>query len=280
MAQDEAAIATNGDGKPSKNKPARILPTDRLPVPRQLDLVRAYVSASAYGQKPVRVTELAAISKINPTNIYMANSFLTDIGLILKSDAGFLPSPEAISYARAYEWKPDTATQKLASLMRSTWFAEELLPKIDFRDVHEDEALGDLAQVAAAGPSYRNQIRPLLDFLETVGLIRREGEMLRKGRVPTTAHDEAPASPSASISPSTSASPSPSPAAREPQIRSTAVSTVFSQQPEGVVQFHVSVRVDMAELSGWAPERISAFFAGIAQVLAAKGAVEKGGSGA
>jgi hypothetical protein len=39
----------------------------------------------------------------------------------------------------------------------------------------------------------------------------------------------------------------------------------------GVVQFHVSVRVDMAEFAGWEAERISAFFAGIAQVLAAKG---------
>jgi hypothetical protein len=239
------------------------------------------VSASAYGAKPVRVNDLAAISKINATNIYMANSFLADVGLIQKTDAGFLPSPEAISYARAFEWKPDTAPQKLAALIRSSWFADEILPKVDFRDVHEDEALSDLAQVAEAGPEYRNQIRPLLDFLEAVGLVRREGEMLRKGKAVAAMRDE-PVGPTASVSPSSSASPSasvsPSPTATVPQARST-VATGFSQQPEGVVQFHVSVRVDMAELSGWAPERISAFFAGIAQVLAAKGAVEKGGSG-
>ncbi len=41
---------------------------------------------------------------------------------------------------------------------------------------------------------------------------------------------------------------------------------------EGVVQFHVTVNVSMKQLAGWAPDRITAFFGGVAQVLAAKGA--------
>ncbi len=45
-------------------------------------------------------------------------------------------------------------------------------------------------------------------------------------------------------------------------------------EPEGFVRVAVSIRVDMAEFSGWKLERIAAFFAGIAQVLAAKGNVE------
>ena len=51
--------------------------------------------------------------------------------------------------------------------------------------------------------------------------------------------------------------------------------TTFSQPTEGTVQFHVSVKVDMAEFAGWEPARITSFFGGIAQVLAAKGAIEK-----
>ena len=39
---------------------------------------------------------------------------------------------------------------------------------------------------------------------------------------------------------------------------------------EGKVQFHISVRVDMAEFATWKPARIAAFFNGIAQVLATK----------
>jgi hypothetical protein len=61
--------------------------------------------------------------------------------------------------------------------------------------------------------------------------------------------------------------------------KTTAVVTSFAAPTEGIVQFHVSVRVDMGEFKGWAPERIAAFFGGIAQVLAAKGKVEESVSG-
>jgi hypothetical protein len=43
---------------------------------------------------------------------------------------------------------------------------------------------------------------------------------------------------------------------------------------EGYVDFHVAIRVGTAEFSTWRPERISAFFGGIAQVLAAKGRMD------
>jgi hypothetical protein len=44
---------------------------------------------------------------------------------------------------------------------------------------------------------------------------------------------------------------------------------------EGAVQFHVAIRVSMQEMSGWTPDRITAFFAGLAQVLAAKKGTEE-----
>ena len=50
------------------------------------------------------------------------------------------------------------------------------------------------------------------------------------------------------------------------------------QSTDGGVTFNVNVQVDMAEFATWRPERISAFFRGIAEVLAAKADVEKGGT--
>jgi len=52
----------------------------------------------------------------------------------------------------------------------------------------------------------------------------------------------------------------------------------FFGTTEGAVNFNVSVRVDMGEFASWKPERIAAFFNGMAQVLAAKADVEKSGS--
>ena len=60
-----------------------------------------------------------------------------------------------------------------------------------------------------------------------------------------------------------------------PTSKTATVATAFATPTEGVVQFHVSVKVDMKEFAGWEPERIASFFSGIAQVLAAKGNVEQ-----
>ena len=61
--------------------------------------------------------------------------------------------------------------------------------------------------------------------------------------------------------------------------RPAAVATAFAQVPEGVLKFSVDVNVDLREFATWQPDRISAFWAGIAQVLAAKAAVEGGPKG-
>ena len=49
------------------------------------------------------------------------------------------------------------------------------------------------------------------------------------------------------------------------------VSKAFKLPTDGIVQFHVSVKVNMAEFAGWEPSKIQAFFSGIAKVLAANG---------
>src|ERR1017187_7723045 len=60
-----------------------------------------------------------------------------------------------------------------------------------------------------------------------------------------------------------------------PAPNKTGVSTAFLQSTEGLVQFHVSVKVNMNEFKGWEGDRIQAFFSGIAQVLAAKEKIEE-----
>jgi hypothetical protein len=45
---------------------------------------------------------------------------------------------------------------------------------------------------------------------------------------------------------------------------------VFLDEVGMTIRLNVTVDVDMAELSGWSAERIGAFFAGVAQVLAAQ----------
>jgi hypothetical protein len=248
----------------SKPKPTKIFPTDRIAFSRQLDLLRAYAAASAYGAAVVNNNQVADLVKLTGSTVSLANPFFADARFLQRADGGYTPSAEVVSFARAYEWNPDAASHKLAPVVRDSWFAKALLPRLGFSDMDEAEAIAALAEAASAGLGYKNQLRVLLDYLESAGLIRRDGgrvHLIREGAVATEAPKESPA------------------VAIEPQpTKSPAVTTAFAQPMEGTVQFHVSVRVDIAEFAGWQADRIAAFFNGIAQVLAAKGAIERGAS--
>jgi hypothetical protein len=68
------------------------------------------------------------------------------------------------------------------------------------------------------------------------------------------------------------------PKEKEPSVNTAKVSTAVQSTP-GKFNLNISVEVDMAEFATWRPERIQAFFRGVAEVLAAKADVEKGGAG-
>ncbi len=63
-----------------------------------------------------------------------------------------------------------------------------------------------------------------------------------------------------------------------PLAKNAVIATTFSMPAEGIVQFNISVKVNAQDFAGWSPDRITAFFGGIAQVLAAKGALERDAS--
>jgi hypothetical protein len=246
-------------------RPNRTLATERITFQKQLILIRAYASA---GGQAVQVAAAAQLAKLTETTASLANAFFTDVGFLERTAAGFVPAAEVVSFHRAVSWNAETAPQKLAPILRRTWFATLLLRKLGMGPIPETEAMADLADAAAAAPKYQPNLRILIDYLEASGLIRRDNGMLREGalavdgergaRVETTATPE-PASTATKGTPS--------------------VTTSFAQGAEGIVHFHVEVRVGMGEFSTWSPDRISAFFGGLAQVLAAKGAVEEESAG-
>jgi hypothetical protein len=248
-----------------KARPMKTLPTERIAFPKQLDLLRAYAAASGPTGKVVSNADVAGIVKVMASTVSMANAFFADTGLLIRADGGYLPAPEVLSFYRAYEWNPESASQKLGPLIAGTWFAKALLPKLAFRSMEEGEVMQALAEEAAAGPDYERQLRICLDYMAGAGLVQREGTLVKPARTNGAAMAENGDRP-------TNVATLDAPAAKP------AVATAFAQPTEGVVQFHVSVRVDMKEFAGWPSDRISSFFAGIAQVLAAKGMIEKGAS--
>lgn len=268
-----AEKSSNAGAKPeggAKNRPIKTLPTDRIQFEKQLDLLRAYAAVSGPSRKAVTNKDVAAVVGMVASTVSISNKFFSEMGFLSQAaDGGYVPTADVVSYARAYEWKPDTASHKLAPTVLGTWFAQKVVPKLRFRPMPEEEAIADLADEAHAGPSYASQLRVLLDYLEAAGIVTTDDAgQLRLGPAANATVSEPTATTAGAAEPP-----------KEPAAKAAAVATGFAAPTEGVVQFHVSVKVDMAEFEGWEAERIASFFSGIAQVLAAKSKIEEGASG-
>jgi hypothetical protein len=253
---------TRSPAPPKGARPNHSLPTNRVAFGKQLDLLRMFAVTSGPSEKGVRQTEIAKIIDLHPSTIQLVTPFLTDTHLLRRTEGGFVPAPEVFAFTQAHAWNPTTAPRKLGPVLGATWFAQALLPQVAYRALAEAQAISILAEAAAAGPEYKNQLAILLDYLAAGGLISREGGMVR------------PLQPGAIAEPETPAEAVPSGERKEPM--RAAVATAFTKDlAEGIVQFNVSVRVNMAEFSTWPSDRIQAFFGGIAQVLAAKSGIEE-----
>lgn len=248
--------------KAKKQRPTKTLPTERITHPKQLDLLRAYAAVHATTAKAVSNNDVAEIVKFTASTVSMANAFFADSGLLTRADGGYVPSASVVNYQRAYEWNKETASHKLAPVISETWFARALTPKLNFGPMEEAEAIAALAEAAAAGPDYRLQLKVCVDYMVAAGLAEREGTTLKASRASSAA--------------ATNGGHMAQPELREPPLSKTAaIATTFSTPAEGIVQFNISVKVNAQDFAGWSPDRITAFFGGIAQVLAAKGAIER-----
>lgn len=261
--------ATPVDAKPRLSKK---LPTFRVGFQKQMDALRAYAVLSDNGTKPVHYSRIAEVIKVHEANVSSMNPFFLEIGLIAKAANGYAPTAEVLDYNRAYSWNADTAGSRLAPVIRNTWFAQELTPRLLFRSLAEDEAIQILADAANAGPEAKPQLRILIDFCEGAGIIERANGALKLilvGGQPQPVESESyPAPVLESELP-------PCPVPMPPPVR-----PAFSPPPPAIptnapsnaggIGFEVSINVSMAEMKDWTPERITAFFTGIAQVLAAK----------
>jgi hypothetical protein len=126
----------------------------------------------------------------------------------------------------------------------------------------ESEAISILAQRATAPKEYRGQLKTLVDYMATCGMISRDGSMLslvrrRPNEMPPEPIPEKPV-----VS-----------TARGPDDPGGADLSELPFGQVGSIKFSVSINVDMTQMAQWEPQRIAAFFTGLAQVIAS----QKGG---
>lgn len=263
MSEPELA-GTPGPAAGKVARPKKFLPTERVGFAKQLELLRAYGILHDSGDTPVSVGKAGAMASLRESSASLPNAFFQDIGLLVKGGGGFTPAEEVVAYARAYAWEPATAAHKLRPLLEASWFGQALMPRLRMGPKEENQAITILAETVAAAPEFRPQLKTLLDYLQAAGSIEKEGSLIRVARSEQGAPQDEKSEP----------------ARQEPPPSNGSGRADFIQDSQAqVMRFNVSFDISMAEISRWPPDRISAFFSGIAAVMAAKGGIEKGGEG-
>jgi hypothetical protein len=144
-------------------------------------MLRAYALSSTPNKNPVSIKQVAEIQQIHEGSVSACNPFYVDISLITKTGHKFIPAEEVFSYAQRLQWNDTNAGYKLAPLLKKTWFAETICPKLQLRSISEEYAIKCLSEASSAPPSSRLQLLMLLDYLEHSGLIVRENDSIRLG---------------------------------------------------------------------------------------------------
>ena len=153
--------------------------------------------------------------------------------------------------------------RNFAPILSRSWFGQTLLPRLTIRSHASHEAIRILAERCAAPPEFGGELGLILDYLNVGGVV-----LIENGHVHRNASLESqdtPANGQPDLGKDLHRETAP--------VKTVALSSMCNaaDPANGAVQFNIHVSIQMAEFSGWAPERITAFFAGIAQVLSAKG---------
>jgi hypothetical protein len=175
-----APVKTKAVEKP-KSKPSQPLPTNRMSFDKQIELLRAWGTASGAERKAVTNKAVADMLGMNESSSFLMNTFFQEVGFLSRGDGGLIASPEVVAYVTASKWGDKNAPSKLSGVLRGAWFSKVLMPKLGFRDLDESQAILDLGAFAGAEPEYRGQVKTCIEYLEFSGLVQRDGNLLKEG---------------------------------------------------------------------------------------------------
>ncbi|MGA8271100.1 MAG: hypothetical protein WB919_06025 [Candidatus Sulfotelmatobacter sp.] len=110
----------------------------------------------------------------------MTNPFFSSIGLLKRLAVGtYIPSKQVIAYFNAYAKNPATAGAELAHVFQDAWFGQVIMPKLKFSPMDERSVLSALEDASGAGQDQNKALAFILEFMEQVQVIERNGEQIK-----------------------------------------------------------------------------------------------------
>lgn len=183
-AESEAAVLQSASisevNEPTRRKAlAQAIPTNRLTLPKQVEIIRAYGAAYEASGGAVGIEEVTKFVGMAPATVSQTNAFLQDSGILRKDGRRFVPAAEVQAMNRLYEVNKDKALAKLGPLMERSWFGKLVVPKLKFRPMPEEDVVHELLEAATAEAQHLPQIRMLVDYLVMTGVVERENGLLK-----------------------------------------------------------------------------------------------------
>lgn len=233
--------------------PKKILPTNKLALKRQLEILQASVNLFETTRKPFRFEEIGSLLNMPLTTVQQVRTFFRASGLWQKEGrAGFIPSRPAIEYYHAHQSSPDDAAKKLNPLLNRAWFAEVLRSVLVSGQAQIEKVVNLLLHEAELSADQQGQAKNLLYLMAQTGILEIDGSLIRKGAL-FPQEKTKPSSGEAKTS-------------KSPPVNSDKGLRVENKTGENnAVEIRISIAP--AVLAGWDAEKLQAFFGGIANLL-------------
>ncbi|HEY3350742.1 MAG TPA: hypothetical protein VGM13_13280 [Thermoanaerobaculia bacterium] len=169
---ETAATTIPGTQDTSKGKrPTKGLPTVRMSLDKQLEILRAYAAASGDDGKAVSKVEAAKLAKVHESTPSLLSNFFVDAGLLSREGKKYRPAPEVFSYQKMWQWKKETAAHKLAPVLSRSWFWAVLKPMLTMGSVERTDAIPVLSEAAGATTKDKAELLLLMEWLQAAGLV-------------------------------------------------------------------------------------------------------------
>jgi hypothetical protein len=157
-----------------KQRAERSLPTDRLSFEKQVEVLRII----AQMRRPVLAEDLSAAVGLKGNTGGLSNKFFRDSGWINPAGRGAYTAADVlVEYHRHLNVDPDDtsgARRYLAESARDSWYWRALEPMLE-GGVRQTLVLHTLSKEAGAY-DHTQQLLLILEWLEWLGMIRRDGE--------------------------------------------------------------------------------------------------------
>lgn len=270
--ESDGSSASGGKNKqraPTRPRPSKALPTDRLKWGQQVNALKAIAVASNYGKEAVGATDIAPRLGIIPATAGLSNQFFMESGLIVREAKGRYKPTEAVNrFVRKHGFDPAGAGLELAGTLSRTWYFQAVRQQLQMGPTTWDSMIRVLADTAGATAEYETQLGFVLSWLEFAGLITTESGMIRVTE--TAAEEVGDAAPDGQPTEDT-----PTPPA-DPSSEGTPLANRRREPPkaEPVLSFSFDFELTAEDLEDLSPEQIQAAFKAVGEVMAMKAAIK------